>query len=630
MRTIARIAATALLTASAFAQQPWILLGPFGGSVRSLAHDPRNPDHIFLGTSAGQLYRSSDGGQSWTRWAQFGDGDHVLDNILVDPRHAEIIYVAAWRLEGGGDLFRSRDGGTSWEAVPALQGKSIRALALAPSDSRLLVAGALEGVFRSTDGGDHWERISPPGDTGPRNVESLAIDPWHPEVIYAGTWHLPWKTADGGRTWHAISTGLVNDSDIFSIAVDRDHPTVLYLSACTGIYRSTNAGERFRKLQGIPESARRTRSLRPDPANRDTIYAGTTAGLWKTTNGGRRWQRLTAADVVVNDILLDPRRPSRVLLAVEGRGVLASNDGGRSFAASNHGFAHRQVTSVVVDRDSPRTIYAAVAQDHDSGLFVSRDAGAHWTNMRPGLGPHNVFALRQAADGALVVGTAAGIFALPRNAAAWVPHPLPGAAQRVTQLELFPDRWLAATSAGLFISRDEGRSWRGGPLLDEGDLIALAAAETTVLAASSRAAMFSRDRGETWTRAILPASLTAISGVAVGPESALWLATPQGAYVSRDDGRSWEHVLVSLPARNLTTIAFDVESRRLLGTSSSGEIFASADGGHTWTRSAHTGWPIRSLIVTRGRLLAATRFDGIVAQTDAATDLGESTRSAKP
>src|SRR5574340_147226 len=236
----------------------WVSLGPEGGDVRSLSYDPRNPDRIYLGTSAGQLYVSSDNGARWTRFASFGEGsDYVLDNIAVDPGDSNTLYVAACSDENAhGDLFRTRDGGRSWQALPALHGKSIRAFALAPSDPRILVAGALDGVFRSRDGGDTWERISPAGHPEIKNIESLAIDPRHPDTIFAGTWHLPWKTTDGGRSWYSIKKGVIDDSDVFSIIVDPANPSVVYASACSGIYKSENGGEEFRKIQGIPATAR--------------------------------------------------------------------------------------------------------------------------------------------------------------------------------------------------------------------------------------------------------------------------------------------------------------------------------------------------------------------------------------
>ncbi|HYY68987.1 MAG TPA: hypothetical protein VE734_04595 [Terriglobales bacterium] len=182
-----------LLTAVICVAAPWRSIGPDGGDARSLAADPRNPDRLLLGTSSSQLFVSKDGGYTWSQLARVGDGDHyVVDHILFNPAHPEIVYAAAWSVEtDGGDLFRSDDGGHTWRALPGMHGKSVRSFALAASDPDMLFAGALDGVFRSRDGGAHWERISPPGHPEIKNIESLAIDPKDPSIIYAGTWHLP-------------------------------------------------------------------------------------------------------------------------------------------------------------------------------------------------------------------------------------------------------------------------------------------------------------------------------------------------------------------------------------------------------------------------------------------------------
>src|SRR5450759_2708385 len=100
----------------------WRLIGPEGGDVRSLAYDPGDPNHILLGTSAGQLFASQDGGNSWSPFAHLGAGDdYVLDHIIFDPTHPATIYVAGWSLynKEDGDVFRSDDGGHTWRALPA-------------------------------------------------------------------------------------------------------------------------------------------------------------------------------------------------------------------------------------------------------------------------------------------------------------------------------------------------------------------------------------------------------------------------------------------------------------------------------------------------------------------------------
>ena len=65
--TISALVIALWMSASLMAEQPWRPIGPDGGNVRSLAIDPKDPDRIFLGTSAGNLYLSTDRGASWSQ-----------------------------------------------------------------------------------------------------------------------------------------------------------------------------------------------------------------------------------------------------------------------------------------------------------------------------------------------------------------------------------------------------------------------------------------------------------------------------------------------------------------------------------------------------------------------------------
>jgi photosystem II stability/assembly factor-like uncharacterized protein len=403
-----------------FAKVPeWLSIGPDGGDARSFAADPSNSSHIFLGTTNGWIYQTSNNGISWRPLARLSKSDDlIIDNILVDEADPSTLYVGAWVLDRvGGGLFISHDGGVSWTSADEMNGQSIRALAQAPSDPKILVAGTLTGVFRSEDAGTHWKQISPAGSADLHEVESIAIDPKAPKTIYAGTWHLPWKTTDGGVTWHSIKQGLIDDSDVFSIIIDPRQTNVVFTSACSGIYKSENGGESYHKIQGIPNTARRTRVLMQDPVNSSVVYAGTTEGLYKTVDSGQSWQRMTGPDVIVNDVHVDPKNPQHVLLATDRSGVLESENSAASFRASNAGFSERQVTTLLVDRKTPGSIYAGVINDKSyGGVFASSDNGRTWRQQSRGLDGRDVFTLAQAGDGSLWAGTNAGIFHLAGDA----------------------------------------------------------------------------------------------------------------------------------------------------------------------------------------------------------------------
>jgi photosystem II stability/assembly factor-like uncharacterized protein len=637
-----------LLSVAALWAGQWNTLGPDGGDVRSLAHDPRNPDRIYLGTSTGTLFVSGDGGHNWSRLAHLGGDDNVLDHIVIDPQNPKHIYVSAWNVanQQAGDVFRSHDGGENWETLAGMHGKSVRALALAPSDSRILVAGALDGVFRSRNGGNSWEQMSPLGHAELKNIESIAVDPKNPDVVYAGTWHLAWKTPDGGATWQHINKGMIDDSDVFSIIVDSSNPSIVFASACSGIYRSETAGDLFRKLQGIPFSARRTRVLKQDPTNPGTVYAGTTEGLWKTTDSGKTWKRVSNPEVVVNDVLVDPRNSNRVLLATDRSGVLASDNGAQTFSASNHGYSHRYVSSILSEKNDPDSLLVGVVNDREwGGVFATHNGGQTWQQKSAGLGGRDVFALQQASNGALIAGTNKGIFLLDRSASQWRPINtivsektparvvkgrkgakavrLPAVVvrsvldARVSDIEVTPKRWLAATGAGLFISSDQGKTWRGGPVLGKNDFISIESNGELFVAATRANVLYSSNGGSSWQQAPLTSFITSIHGVTVTPEGEILVASREGGFRSTDSGSTWEHMVNGLPDKNISSIAYDSDRKRLLATSSAtGVVFESRDSGRSWHRGPDSGYPLRRISVVRGRFVGATPFDGVIVQPE--------------
>jgi photosystem II stability/assembly factor-like uncharacterized protein len=633
----------ALCCASAAWAGQWTALGPDGGDVRSLAYDPQNPDHIFLGTSTGTLFSSTDGGHSWSRFAHLGSGDdYVIDHLAIDPQSPNKMYAAAWSVENqrAGDLFRSEDAGQTWETTPAMHGKSIRAMAIASSDSKTLVAGALDGVFRSTDGGKNWQKISS-SNQEIHNIESIAVDPKNPNVVYAGTWHLAWKTDDGGASWRHINKGMIEDSDVFSIIVDSSNPSVVFASACSGIYKSQSAGDSFQKIQGIPFSARRTRVLKQDPSNSAIVYAGTTEGLWRTTDAGKTWNRVTNPDVVVNDVMVDPRNSQRVMLATDRAGVLASDDGAHSFLTSNHGYTHRYVTSILADKNDTNTLFVGVVNDRElGGVFVSHDGGQHWLQTSKGLDGRDVFTLKQTSNGELVAGTNRGMFMLARNASEWSPinNIINRTASsrtkkkgvqsaktevrsiltaRVNEIEITPTTWMAATSAGLFTSSNQGKSWSGGAVMGKQDFVSVQADGTLVALATRSNVLVSKDSGATWQESSLSSYVSGIRGVTITSEGQIMVASREGAFRSPNAGAGWEHMQNGLPDKNISSISYDQNNKRLLATSTeTGVVFESEDAGHTWTRGPDTGYPLRQISVVHGRFLAATPFDGVVIQPE--------------
>ncbi|HEX7961309.1 MAG TPA: transcriptional regulator, partial [Terriglobales bacterium] len=478
----------------------------------------------------------------------------------------------------------------------------------------------------------------------------------------------PWKTADGGKNWSHMKEGIIDDSDVFSIIVDPRNANNIYLSACSGIYKSENAGTLFHKIQGIPFSARRTRVLQQDPSDSNVVYAGTTEGLWKTADAGRTWKRMTAPNVIVNDVLVDPRHSQRVLLATDRSGVQASNNAGLSFTGSNAGFAHRQVATVIADHHDSSILYAGLINDKEyGGVFKTSDSGAHWTQMSSGLSGRDVFALAQDEKGTLIAGTNRGIFAyspsqvvaaksavkskVQRTTAGWTPldrisnetivvvrkatktrkaltrktYKTGKLDARVADIRITKDKWYAATSMGIFTSANHGKTWQGGPIEGNTSFLAIHVQPSLIMAAGRNNIVASVDGGNSWYTSKVPQIVTSIVGLCSAPDNSVWFASREGAYRSSDGGETWERI-TTLPIVDLASCKYDEDSKRMLVTGMrSTEIFQSEDSGHTW-RHSDTGWLLRSLLDEPGRLVATTAFDGVVLEQSAVAQAAE-TRS---
>jgi photosystem II stability/assembly factor-like uncharacterized protein len=635
------------LPLSSFAQ--WRSIGPYGGNARALAYDPASPDHILLGSGAGALFESSDGGRHWRHFAHLGPGSELmLENIAFDPSHPATIYVAGWSVTGsGGGFFVSRNGGRSWREPAALRGKSVQALALAESLPGMLVVGALDGLYRSFDWGESWERISPAGHPDLKNFESVAIDPHDPKVIYAGTWHLPWKTTDGGAHWSNIKQGVIDDSDVFSIILDHANPQTVFASACSGIYKSENGGELFHKVQGIPGTARRTRVLQQDPSISQTVYAGTTEGLWKTVDGGKSFKLISPPNFILNDVLVDPRNSRRVLIATDRGGVFASDDAGANFYPSNDGFSQRQITALVADSQHRSDLFAAVLNDKEfGGVFRSHDG--QWTQISEGLGGLDVFDLAQSSRGELLAATNRGLFLYDQSSRHWqstreivsekpapvqkpvrgkngkmiAPKPLPPVIVRshfegrASALSM-GHHWYAATEAGLLMSDNEGKSWKGA-IDGQKDFIAVSSRGEAVVAASLRNLWYSRDEGAHWVQQPLPEWVTRIYAATIATDGSVWLGTREGA-LRWTEGASWDHVLKGLPSREVTWVRADGDL--LLAASAGGEsVYVSRDLGESWKAETESGLEVAGAAMQQGTLYLATRHHGLLSRDSVAME----------
>jgi photosystem II stability/assembly factor-like uncharacterized protein len=404
----------------------WHVTGPTGGDVRALVVDPSDAQRFYFGTLDGQIYTSTDGGQTWRLLYNFNRPKLFVDHIIVDPRDSRVIYVATHRHKEPGGFFKTTDGGVTWREAPELKEEALHSLTQSAKDPNLLIAGTNHGLYRSLDAGESWTQMQTASTPGLINVESLAIDPRNTNVIYAGTWYLPYKTTDGGQTWTNIKNGIIDDSDIFAIDIDPREPDHIVASACSGIYETNNAGGSWRKVQGIPSQSRRTRAILQHPSLSGIVYAGTTEGFWRSTNGGDSWMLTTSKQLEINSIAVHPSNPQTIYIGTNNYGVMVSRDGGKNFAPTNGGYSGRFANSILPDREKPGRIYATTINTTTGGgfFFISNDNGMTWQPSMRNMPIHLISysVLQDERDGNIIyLGTNYGVYRSTDRGASWAP-----------------------------------------------------------------------------------------------------------------------------------------------------------------------------------------------------------------
>jgi photosystem II stability/assembly factor-like uncharacterized protein len=435
----------------------WWRGGLHGADVRALIVDPKDPEMLFLGTSGGEVYVSTDGAQTWTTpRGGIPFPGYVVDNLVLDGDGN--LWAACWGLWGGGVIAVSSDRGRTWLRRDAgLEEVSIRAIAIDPNDANFVLAGGLDGVYRSIDAGRTWEKLSPH-----ENVESLAIDPRTRDRIYVGTWRQGWRTDDGGKTWVHVREGMVLDTDMFAITIDPANPDNLWVATCGWVYNTENRGEKWTRYRDGFNN-RRIHAIEIDPVSPDTLYAGSVAGLYRSEDLGRTWYTVSNEDLVINSVVLHPGCPDRVIVGIEGDGVYVSHDRARTFTRSSQGLHNVRVTAIVPDPVIKDRIYAAVAFGGTaSGLYASDDAGKNW-NRVGGTKLADILTIAVApeedADPRFLVGTEKGFF-WSNDAEEWTqaaPGTFPIRVNKI--LRYNRTRSFAATAEGVFTTNDGGRSW---------------------------------------------------------------------------------------------------------------------------------------------------------------------------
>lgn len=263
------------------------------------------------------VYKSADGGASWERILYVNPKTGVAD-MAMDPTDPNTLYASMWEFRrtpwsfesGGGNsaLYKSTDGGKSWTKIHNgfPEGKLGRlAIAIAPTNPKVLYtvieaeADARKGLYRSDDAGASWQQLNNDFEitVRPFYFSRIVVDPKDENVLVKGGLSGS-ISRDGGKTFKSLGN---MHSDIHDLAFGINDSDVLFAGTDGGLYRSWDGGNTFEICEDLPLSQFYQVSV--DEAEPYNVYGGLqdNGSWWGPSSSpggvtGRDWHSVGAGD----------------------------------------------------------------------------------------------------------------------------------------------------------------------------------------------------------------------------------------------------------------------------------------------------------------------------------------------
>jgi uncharacterized protein (TIGR03437 family) len=331
----------------------WTSIGPtavnggngvaWSGRVTALAVDQHNANVVFLGAADGGVWKTTDGGNTWTALTD-SQPSMAVGSIAIDPQNSSVVYVGTGEANNcspcyyGAGLLKSTDGGATWTNIMAPFADStgragkIASIAVSPVNSQLLLAavnatlpayqgGNLSipsGIYRSTDAGATWSVVAGAGHPG-SHVLFNPVNPTQAFATVSGAYGTQapstalgvFVSNDSGVTWTASNGAGSNVIPLagagrIDLALAPSSPQVLFAAVSNanatagnllGLYKSTDGGANWSQLTNTPDYCVNQcwydNVLAVDPTNPSIVFAGGIYNLWRSMDGGQNWSSIT-------------------------------------------------------------------------------------------------------------------------------------------------------------------------------------------------------------------------------------------------------------------------------------------------------------------------------------------------
>jgi photosystem II stability/assembly factor-like uncharacterized protein len=593
----------------ALAEGGWEPLGPPGGEIGQLLVNPRNPQILWASPFPHGVYKSVNGGASW-RPANSGlrEQDLAIRSLAVAPSDPRVLYLASGNPVR---IYRSSDGGATWTVVlpcgdqpPPCCGcvpmARLEELVVHPRNPQTVFAASGRGLFKSVDGGARWSSVT----QAFGSIYTVVFDPRDANVLYAGSGQGLLKSTNGGGTWRRWGDA---GGEVFPLLViDPRDSRRMWAAGSRGVFRSTNGGAHwtlrpFAPLTGTVAAL----ALSPAPGGGlPTVWAGTLRGIYRSLDGGLTWSP-TLLNRAVSALATHPSQPAILWAGTHSNsrrfpiGVYKSVNRGTSWSFTSRGIFHLPATSVAFDPVTPDVLWAAA----NGGVYRSANGGATWADRSGNLPSLEEFGARELAidpddPRTIWAGTTRGVFVTEDAGVTWEPRREgltggPGAFPLVRLLRLAPSNpsiAYAATFSQLFKTVDAGAHWTliASPPPDLPNTLGVEdllvdPRDPDVVFATLGSLWKSDDGGDSWTAVLKGSGEQAVHKVAADPRDPdlLYAAGGDGVFRSADGGQSWERVL-DLRITAQGDVAVGPEGEVWVGGRDVG-VYFSPDGVSGWT-----------------------------------------------
>ncbi|MBI4863455.1 MAG: IPT/TIG domain-containing protein [Candidatus Riflebacteria bacterium] len=595
----------------------WLLVNSSldGGTTRALAVARSRPAVVYAGAGAAGVFRSTDGGQTWTS----ANGPESVAGSLpvpmtvtalaIDPAAEDTVFAGA---EDGPGPFRSTVGGTTWSlcnsGLPTDRVTlTIVEIVVDPgTPSTVYLLERELGVYRSIDGGDSWSARGSglPSGAGVA-FSSLAIDRLSPATLYCGLADsiggFLYKSTNGGASWIRSDVGL-SAGGVSSVAVcPGDSSQVLAGTAQAGLFGSVDGGLSWTSLYSgtLPESS--IRCVLYDPSTPSTAFVGChrgSAGIYRSLDSGSTWTAAGSglAGDSVGRLAIDPTLTTS-LLAGTSSGVFGTTNQGASWTLQSDGIKALRIRNVAVYPRNGNIVFVAT---EEAGVYQSTDRGVSWSARRAGLTPSlmgassstpTVLTIDAVSPAIMYTSLRGNMFKTSNFGLTWAALGQTGAALVVDPTD--SNSLYIGGQGGILKSRDQGATFSpaNAGLPGSADVVALAidtAGNGLYTVVRSAGVYRSTDWAASWETVSsgLPANVG--GPVAVDPRDVNTVYV-DGFHRSRDQALTWAAAIAGFPTGFvLDGLAFDVRTNgslyvTLTAPQAPSEIYKSPDRGSRWT-----------------------------------------------